>query len=176
MQPDDKPDRVGGRRLPPAGRPPAPAHRCPEHRPDEPGGVLPQLPVEMVPGRGSDARRFLTDPQAARPSTACHDEWKYVKEATPEQMKKLRKPPRTTNTDHPRIHRPTRLHRRRRDHMVPRRNECHEGGAEDMAAKKGTGGRSRTPESLIQRIEAEEEKSALAGDIRSLFRGQERGL
>ncbi len=40
----DAGDRTRSGRLPPAGRAPAHAQRRAEHRPDEPGGLLPQLP------------------------------------------------------------------------------------------------------------------------------------
>ncbi len=50
-------DRARGRRLPGAARPPAPAHRrTEEHRPDEPLGLLPQLPVQVVRGGRRRAR------------------------------------------------------------------------------------------------------------------------
>src|SRR5690606_14138600 len=47
---------TGSRGLPPPGAAPAGTHRCAEHRPDEPGRLLPQLPGQVVQGRRRRAR------------------------------------------------------------------------------------------------------------------------
>jgi carboxylate-amine ligase len=50
------PHRTRSRRLSHSGRALSQAYRCPEHRPDEPVGLLPQLPVEVVPRRSRRTR------------------------------------------------------------------------------------------------------------------------
>ncbi|CAA9234937.1 MAG: protein of unknown function DUF1244, partial [uncultured Acetobacteraceae bacterium] len=57
---------AGGRGLPALGGAPARAHGRAEHRPDEHGGLLPQLPVQVVPRRGRGARRGSFGPRGAR--------------------------------------------------------------------------------------------------------------
>ncbi|CAA9224851.1 MAG: protein of unknown function DUF1244, partial [uncultured Acetobacteraceae bacterium] len=60
----EHPYGVGGRRLPPLGGAPARPQRCAEHRPNEPGGLLPQLFVQVVPRRGRGARRGAFGPRS----------------------------------------------------------------------------------------------------------------
>src|SRR5215218_2140199 len=48
--------RARGGGVPASGRASARTNRCTEHRPDGAGGVLPQLPVALVPGGGGGAR------------------------------------------------------------------------------------------------------------------------
>ena len=59
-------DRARGRRLPPPGAASARAHRRAEHRPHEPGRLLPQLPLALVSRGGGGARAGLERRQGAR--------------------------------------------------------------------------------------------------------------
>ena len=71
-------------------------YRRPEHRFDQSGRLLPQLPVELDEGRGRrQGRRRSARTRAARRSTACPTKkWKAKHQgaATPEQLAAMRRP------------------------------------------------------------------------------------
>ena len=72
------------------GRAPAAPHRCTEHRPDESGRLLPQLPVEMVRGGGGGARRDDDLRRGARGRlryAVCRVEGAHQVEASAEQQR-----------------------------------------------------------------------------------------
>src|SRR6202011_5342345 len=59
------PHRARSGNVSPPRRAFARADRCPEHRSDEPGRLLPELPLEMVSRRSRGARRPAVGPAIA---------------------------------------------------------------------------------------------------------------
>ena len=83
-----KRERIGSRRVPPAGGSFARPQGCAEYRPDDRGRLLPQLPGRLVPRGGGEIGIALDKDEARELVYGMPPaEWKekYQKEATPEQ-------------------------------------------------------------------------------------------
>ena len=179
--------RARSRRLPPARRASARAHRRAEHRPDEPRRLLPQLPVQLVSGGGGRARASISArTRRARSSTACPT--RNGSSATRPKPRPKRRPLSPNPSSGVISHRPVLAPTVTRAPQVPQQDSSgwfcglalkRQGGADSVSSHHYDGRRAMTTlqvsaqkqlRQLVEQIERlEEEKKALAGDIRDKF-------